>query len=383
MEIDFTGFIPAVSVRNLRTYNTGFEWWKKDTKGFYYPYILISAYESVTAGEIYNVREELGKDIFIFGDSGGWQQRTSKGEKLDPIEILRWIEKNCNIGAYLDVPYMSEKENFKEIVRQTAKDYEIMARNRTNYDIKFIKPFHGGTIAEFEYYYQHVKDIPADGWGLGPKFKPFTIHTALMYSFLVNKGFEEGWLHIFAKTGVRDFPLIYYIKAMHGKEFSFDSSSWINFSRFRRYFYLTDYCSVDILIGKRLNRLKDKIITINLENYEEFEGKMMPCICPVCLSMRFNKKLLEQSSLELNLHNFYVLLLYSLQFDFLSSDPSALEIAVEIIHGKESEIWHAIQIVKLGVEEGFRKAYEYYKYTYLPNLKSKVKEKTVFQDKLI
>ena len=87
MEISFNGFVPAVldaimdKFLNDRRFNL-LCWWKRGS-AFYYPSLLVSAYYGM---KFSNIREkfEVGKDILIVGDSGGFQIQ-GKGGYLEPI----------------------------------------------------------------------------------------------------------------------------------------------------------------------------------------------------------------------------------------------------------------------------------------------------------
>jgi len=108
-------YIPAHSPGTFEGYKIDgkpLEWWNKDNPFFKYPYLLVSAFMGVqskwTREE--NVKE---KDVIVFGDSGGFQAVTL-GKVQPTISVLKWLERNCDIGFTLDYSPFEKVENFKK-----------------------------------------------------------------------------------------------------------------------------------------------------------------------------------------------------------------------------------------------------------------------------
>jgi len=372
MRIPYTGYVPAIldvvaeDLTVIRQH-TEFCWWKKDSH-FYYPSLLISAYYGM---KYPNFRKhfEIGDDILFIGDSGGFQA-WSKGEQLEPIQVLRWLENNADVALTLDVPPpMSSMqarrlswEGFKSSAKQSARNYEIMSRNRENYDVKFVKVLHGVSVEELEYFYNLVKDIEFDGWSLAPKPPSNPLSIAAQFSFLFEKGELDDidWLHILGVSGSSTMPLVYYIKSkLNAKNnFSFDSSSWATGYLYRRVIFpFTFFNEGELQIGKN----PGKKLSVGPHNYEKFDG-IMPCFCPICSKVNI-EDLVSGSSVRggllISLHNLYSILQLCQFLNFLSRDTEVLR---EWIYENCTEkTIKAVEFIELSEKVGFKQAYSQFR----------------------
>jgi hypothetical protein len=291
-----------------------------------------------------NFREKykIPRDTLLFGDSGG-VQITTKGKFFDPIEVLRWLENNVDIGFVLDIPppLLSTarpltpklKElglvNHKDRAKQSARYYEIMERNRQNYNIKILKVLHGVTKTDLEYWYELTKNIEFDGWALASKPSGTPIIPALHYSFLADKEEMDYWLHYFAISGfTQTLPTIYYIKSKlkRPNEFSFDSSTWILGKIARKYllpftnFYLqlAPYArKLDILdslekyepqiVAELFGISNSEVHRYSTEPHRKISANEVdkfgttPCPCPICSTYSLNELL--NNGMLISLHN--------------------------------------------------------------------------------
>ncbi|KKL73278.1 hypothetical protein LCGC14_2076520, partial [marine sediment metagenome] len=103
----YTGSIPRTTspLQELRFSN----WMDEELRGTpaFYPDVLISYYY------FRDISLQLPRDGFVFGDSGGFSIRKfgmarSTGpahqRRVDPVDVLRWQAKLCDVGVILDSP---------------------------------------------------------------------------------------------------------------------------------------------------------------------------------------------------------------------------------------------------------------------------------------
>lgn len=288
------------------------DWWT-DTAIFNYDALLVSAFYGK---DIWDFREHYKiprKDFLFVADSGGFQIWT-QNIKIEPINILRWMEHNADIGMTLDVPPLKPNsiepldfEDFKRMCDISRRNYEIMHRNRVSEDIIMLKVLHGATLKELEHFDGAVSDYEFDGYAFSPK-PPSALQIAFTLAYAHEHDMKR--VHIFLGTGMKTLPVLLYAKR-YFDHLTFDSASFsLQGARFR------SYC-----------------LPFRPGSYVEFgksykgELKKLPCSCPVCQlstvdvfnidSSTKTEKLSESVPGGLiALHNLYVWLSY---IDFLDS----------------------------------------------------------------
>jgi len=306
-------FVPSVfgiidrSAENFKKSYT-LDWWTENAL-FYYNSLLVSAYYGM---DIWDFREHYKippkKDGFLFvADSGGWQI-ASQQVKIDPVEILRWQEYNADVGMLLDVPpvepgtYVSyvDFEKFKKCAAIAKRNYEIVHSRRRSEDLELLKPIHGGSPQEIDYFWDEVKDLEFEGVAFSPK-PPVPMGIALQLAYGYDKGLDI--VHLFTGTGLNTVPVVVYAQKMF-KRLTFDSSSFsVQGARYRSYcnpFYL----SCGITFGKSYQSTLEKL----------------PCDCPVCRLATIDD-LNSEGSLAgglIALHNLWITLKYIEHLSVLS-----------------------------------------------------------------
>jgi len=404
--MDFNGYVPALTDSVLNELIKKWEW--LDNKAIVkYPSFLISAEYGM---KYPNFREKykIPRDTLLFGDSGG-VQITTKGKFFDPIEVLRWLENNVDIGFVLDIPppfstarplASKLKElglfNHKDRAKQSARYYEIMERNRQNYNIKILKVLHGVTKTDLEYWYELTKNIEFDGWALASKPSGTPIIPALHYSFLADKEEMDYWLHYFAISGfTQTLPTIYYIKSKlkRPNEFSFDSSTWILGKIARKYllpftnFYLqlAPYArKLDILdslekyepqiVAELFGISNSEVHRYSTEPHRKISANEVdkfgttPCPCPICSTYSLNELL--NNGMLISLHNLWLILLHCKLLDFLSKDPNLIEDYIKI--ECSARTIEAVEFIKYSEIHGFEQAWNKYKFSLLKSVKKTI-----------
>jgi hypothetical protein len=81
--------------------------------------MLVSAFYGLKWKDNFRQYYNMPDDFIIIGDSGGFQNMTMNAN-LDPIEVLRWQEKHCQIGLSFDYRYLAMIHSRKK--GKTEKD---------------------------------------------------------------------------------------------------------------------------------------------------------------------------------------------------------------------------------------------------------------------
>ncbi len=301
------------------------DWWT-DTAIFNYDALLVSAFYGM---DIWDFREFYNiptKDFTFIADSGGFQL-WSQNVKIDPIEVLRWMEHNADIGMTLDVPPLipgsmksfEDFEMYKKYSDKSKKNYELMHRSRRSDDLEILKVIHGASPRELQYFYDNVAHLDFDGYAFSPK-PAREEQIALTISFAKHIGAKK--VHIFLGTGMSTLPVIIYGKRFF-ERLTYDSASFsLQGAKFRSY-VLPFKPSSAIDFGKNYTGTLDRL----------------PCNCPVCQISTvdiFNidkhtttAKLSESLPGGLiALHNLYVWLSY---MDFLEALSSSYEHYIQFL----------------------------------------------------
>ena len=281
-------------------------WWEKDEGFFYWPYILQSAHY-VNPGKSWRETLNIGDDIVVFGDSGGFQA-INFGFDFDPISVLRWQERECNIGMILDKPPVEmdgswtsvggvTNKQFELALEATRKNVEMIIDKRakdTKYDLKLYNVLQGTTPAEIERWYDVMSQYPLDGWSIGVK-PPKPMMVAFCLGFLIEKGITEN-VHLLGLSGLSsEATAVYgtkYISPM-----VVDSSSYNRGCTAREY-------------ALPLN-MKEKIwLGDKGENNTDMNTlDQWPCMCPVCINIPDPQEMGQYTStvigVLLSLHNLW------------------------------------------------------------------------------
>ena len=322
------GYTPAWGVNRAGTYywdenervtpENGFslDWWT-DTAIFRHRALLVSAFYGMDKWDFRDFYKIPTKDFTFIADSGGYQV-WSQGVSPDPIDILRWEEHNADVALTLDSPPVkdgmldaggfgtrSSEDSFKESIRISRRNYEVMHRNRDpDSKLQLLKVIHGYTLKELTQFHAAMKDLTFDGHGFGANQND-TSSIALVLGYA--QTIEQGRVHMFLATGLNTAPLIIFAKRFF-KNLTFDSASFsITGARYRKY-YMPYNITKGISFG---------------DSFTSKKLVKLPCTCPVCkltTPEEFNKSGSLPGGL-IALHNLYKVLEYYHTLDALADSP--------------------------------------------------------------
>jgi len=317
------------------------DWWTK-TAMFNYDALMISTFyglEKSNFREYYNIPR---KNFLLFADSGGFQIFSQK-IKIEPLYVLKWQERNVDVGLTLDVPPLDASQNvvgdfdtFKRAAEQSKRNYLIAHRN-WNEKLELLKVIHGSSPSRLDYWKKTVEDLEFSGYAFSPK--PVCAETvAIVLAYAKEIGAKK--IHIFLGSGEVVTPIMIYARKFFDR-LTFDSSSFSSAgARYRRY-YLPYKISRGISFGGGYN---GKI-------------KNLPCSCPVC-QLATVKDMNAEGSLPgglIALHNLYVYLQY---YHFLTnlSDDEELYKAFLNDRGLKTTV-RMLDFLDYSAEVGFYDAY--------------------------
>ena len=314
-------YIPALGlqyedawIKNLNQRGFDFTWFS-DKAFFKYPYMLTNAYYGIERGyQDYRKRFKYPDDHILVGDSGGFQiaQYSKKGKdiKINPVDILRWLESNSDIGMNLDIPPVI---SYKDSLKRSVKNFKIFKDNRQNYNFKLYNILHGNNLQEIERWYKVVHRYPFDGWAIGIKPSTNTFLQLLCYLILIQKGESsiKDWCHVFGVSGLQNMLSLSIASEHFDSKITFDSSSYNMGSRFRMYYipwnvrYIIDF-------GRNATNHLDRL----------------PCKCPVCLnsdpSIMYDQQD-PRTPFLISIHNLYHFMEVNNIINVLAKDHEALD----------------------------------------------------------
>lgn len=280
------------------------DWWTP-TSLYRYNALMVSAFYGLERWDFREYYDIPRKNFLFVADSGGFQI-FSQRVHIEPEDILRWQEKNVDVGITLDVPpqdlspnIIGDFDTFKDAARRSKRHYEVMHRNWKE-EIELLKVIHGATPDRLDFWRKTVEDLEFSGYAFSPK--PINVQTtALVLAYAREIGAKK--VHIFLGSGEKVTPVMVYAKKWFDR-LTFDSSSFsISGARYQRYF-LPYKLSKSIAFG---GQYKGKI-------------KRLPCSCPVCQLATIDDLRVEKGSYAtktaslpgglIALHNLYVYLQY-------------------------------------------------------------------------
>jgi len=273
-------------------------WWEENSF-FRYPCLLITAFYGMKWKDNFRDFFNIPDDFIIIGDSGGFQNMTQNAN-LNPIDVLRWQEKHCQIGLTFDLPLMDDDyKTIKYKQEQTAKNAGIAFNNRQNKKLKLYAVFQGHSLEQQKYmikcYNDNISLDKFDGIAIGG-LVPIACDTErliiVLTTFCYNIKDYNLPVHFFGLSGNKIAPYIIYLEKVFGLQITFDSSSY-GAGAIRREFWK----------GNGLEKIK--VQETNLDK--------IPCDCPVCSVVQDWKEYQKNGSLPgglISLHNLYQTIQY-------------------------------------------------------------------------
>jgi len=335
-------------------------WWENNSM-FKHNSLLLS-YGSTPDMDI---REKLKipESTILIGDSGGFKilNMRAKNKKcnINALDVLKWQEKNCDIGLTLDISptslrapksssekstaatygeSISDKEYYKRL-EETCKNNEIFKNNRDlNSKLKIYNVVHGASyenLDKMETWYEKVKDYKFDGWAIAPKPAGNPLKIAVELGFMYDRGIKSN-THVFAVFGRTALPILAYVE----KKMNYTNISTDSFAQS----LLTIYRQHNIYYGPSLTYSNKDIVHTKV-----------PCLCPVCCNIDNVKDMFRTDNIGyglLYLHNTWVTLTYLKYLEALVEDEKLFK----TFANKISILKRAVDFIDDTIDYGWEEA---------------------------
>ena len=305
-----------------------------------------------------NFRESLRvpDDVIVIGDSGGYEilSNRAKGReiRIDPLQCLRWQEKNCQIGLTLDLspvnlqttgeqgksvaanPLPISHTEFEKRLNKTCDHNEIFEAKRENKDLKIYNVIHSGMgkIDSMGIWFDRVKDFKFEGWSIAPKPPSDTMKIALDGMFLYDRGVKEN-LHVLGISGIKTLPILVYLEKFI-KNVSTDSFSY----------------GVNAIVRKHMRMMSHDLYF----KPSERKHTKVPCICPVCREIEIDDMYRTDKVGYglLSLHNKWTYLNYLKYLEALVEDEETFERFIN----RYPKLKKAIDFMRISADRGWDEA---------------------------
>ena len=302
-----------------------------------YKYMLVSAFYGIAfqKGKEQSFREmcDVGKDVYILGDSGGFQA-VSQQKILDPADVIAWQNQNCTTGLILDVPpyemaksredeeeegnksflaQFGAEKDFEGSLKYTLKNATVMKKGQKEL-LNLYGVIQGNTKEKAIRWFKTLKHLDFEGWSLAPKPSgdPDTLQwwLELAYEYL-----EDAPLHILqigSPLAVAMTTRFCYKK--YKGTITYDNSTPLKLAtNYRGYM---DRDGGNVLLGSRGQGEKEDTKKF-LAKYLTAEGKLA-CPCNVCqtVPLELFQNAESNGALYMALHNIQA---YNVMHEYIKS----------------------------------------------------------------
>ena len=267
-----------------------------------HPYFLI------TAGHHYkkmDFRQQIGleDDVFVFGDSGGFQIATGalKWDTTIREKIFHWLEANSDVAANLDIPPRATYENrFTDSMNISFDNFKWFERHQSG-KTKFLNVIQGTYSEEYSEWYHKFKDFDFNGWCIGgpKKLVDFMYVIALM---LKEREFEKKhvqFIHLLGISKISDFYILSTLQKLLNEytggrvQLSTDSSSPGQYPVFGTYLHSGNHKTqtfTELYFPKNAEYRRKTHIKQGKESIIIDKTKHVPCSlgCPACKDFTYD-----------------------------------------------------------------------------------------------
>jgi len=293
------------------------DWWT-DTAMFSYDALMVSAYYGMENPDFREYYKIPRKDFLFIADSGGFQ--ISRHDiALEPADIIKWMEKNVDVGLTLDDPPTPEERTnltldlLKPHGMKSRRNYEVMHRSWKSDDLELLKVIQGDNVEQLEWWWDLMADLEFDGASIACR-PPTPGQTAMGLGFMMHNDVKK--VHVLLGTGDATIPVIIYARKWFDR-LTVDSASFsLAGARYRTY-YLPFARTQALEFGRQFTS------TV----------KHLPCDCPVCRMATIDDMNIERGGHEtktaslsgglIALHNLYTVLRHYWFLEVLSDDRDA------------------------------------------------------------
>ena len=251
-------------------------WYTKDSI-IHHPKVLVSYAHRPDKP----LREIFNDDgVKILGDSGGFQAVTLN-MNIDPNDVIKWQNENCDIGITLDRPPLRDLINVSpeawykgaefEKYMKISNDNANLMMSKKNQNLKLYLALHGYDEAtRKQWLIDGLKQYQNwDGYAIASKPNDDMKNLADWLIFAKNNNLKN--IHLLAISGATTLPIAAYMSRYFDSIF-FDSSSYSMGSR-QRIYYLPF-------------TVRGKLSMASMKENNNGIPKTLPCDCQVCSKIK-------------------------------------------------------------------------------------------------
>lgn len=262
-------------------------------------------------------------DVFLMGDSGGFQRIGNPHLHIDPHSVIHWQNNQCDIGITLDRPPVINNTtfdlvNYDKYMIESANSANFMM-SKKNQRLKLFLAIHGYDTESRQKWLDHsLKEYTNwDAYAIAarPLGDPIVLIDWLM--FAKENGLKN--IHVLARAGLNSLQIMSYM-SKHFKQITFDSSA-ITFAARQRLYYLPYFAdSGKISFGDKGDKGSER----------DFSN--LPCMCNCCREIERNWKNHTPTGLSyfMAAHNIYNLIRYTKYLDALSNHKEVFPIRKDL-----------------------------------------------------
>lgn len=217
---------------------------------------------------------------FLICDSGGYQiaSRRLNLRNKDRLSILRWMERNADVGMTLDVPTGPllksgyAFKSFKDCLDETERNLQLFQECRTPGQIRLLNVLQGNTKQQSDTWYDAVKNYDFEGWAFaGPTRHDIGLFCRRLLKMADDHLLEnKEWIHVLGTANLETAVLLTALQRAINRHYnkklriSFDTSSPFRMVSYRKLYTLPK------LDGKRLS-----MPTVKLPDHDKLIGSTL------------------------------------------------------------------------------------------------------------
>ena len=260
----------------------------------------------------------------IISDSGGFQLFQQRIEYLDPIEVVKWYNTNCDLGLILDIPTsIRDYDLCERTAKVQARNTELMMQNKVD-SLELMNIFHGSTKEQKAMFRGYVERDDIDRLALGGFYTGTILNSIDLLCEEIFTGKKYKQYHI---LGVANpLQVLLFIRMAH-KGFAplitCDSSTFLRKAITKEYhcFPTTHSTPKFIVCG-------------DTGGYVPSPFAVLPCTCPVCSAIKYCDVMMSLSGnmsiVMMSYHNMYSMTAYyNTMKDLMRLDTKELKVVLK------------------------------------------------------
>jgi hypothetical protein len=316
----------------------------------------------------HNTRGEKKFATQIISDSGGFQLFQQRLEYLDPYEIVKWYNKNCDIGLVLDIPTrIKDISLYDRLAKVQAANTQVLMDNKCD-NLELMNIIHGVTPEHRNIFRRRVERDDITRLALGGFYTGTVLNS--IDNFCAELEASQPYKH-YHVLGVANPMQVLLLQRMAHKNFAplitCDSSTFLRKSTVKEYhLFPTTHGNPKFLT------------TGDVGGYVPSPMACLPCNCRVCSAVKYSDVLMSLSGnfayvALMAYHNMYSMFrYYQTMSDLMRLPTPELKSLIKTQFSGSSragydELIRGLDFIDMIEEEGLAKARKSFQY-YLSNL---------------